>query len=71
MKKGDLTFVHWMDKCDLSTFHANHMVPSTTRRQDIEAVNRPKMITGYNKYMGGVDRMDQISGGSKVGPGRG
>jgi len=63
MKKGDLTFVHWMDKRDvwcLSTFHANQMVPFTTRRQGVEAITRPKMITDYNKYMGGVDRMDQM-----------
>ena len=34
MKRGDLTFVHWMDKRDvfcLSTFHGTHMVPFTTR----------------------------------------
>ena len=42
----------------LSTFHA--MVPFTTRCQDIEAVTHPKMLTDYNKYMGGVDRRDQM-----------
>lgn len=44
MKKGDLTFVHWMDKRDvrcLSTFHGNQMVPYTTRRRDAEDVNQP------------------------------
>ena len=60
--KEDLTFVHWIDKRDvwcLSTFHANQMVPFT-RCQDVEAVTHLKIITDNNKYMGGVDRMDQM-----------
>ena len=59
----ELTFVHWKNKrvvlC-LSTFHSTQMEPIVTRRRDSENVQRPILITDYNKSMGGVDRMDQL-----------
>ena len=61
-KSRELTFVHWKDKRDvfcLSTFHATQMEPIVTRRRQ-EDVERPVIITDYNKYMGGVDLMDQM-----------
>ena len=61
-KCGDLTFVHWKDKRDvfcLSTFHSAKMEPFTTRRRE-EDVQRPVLISDYNRHMGGVDRMDQM-----------
>ena len=60
-KCGELTFVHWKDKRDvfcLSTFHSAQMAPITTRRGEV--VQRPVLITDYNAFMGGVDRMDQM-----------
>ena len=63
MKCDDLTFVHWKDKRDvlcLSTFHGNGMEDFSTRRRGTEEIQRPVLITDYNKNMGGVDRMDQM-----------
>ena len=58
-----LTCVHWMDKRDvfcLSTFHGNGMEDYVTRRRDVPDVQRPVLISDYNKNMGGVDRIDQM-----------
>ena len=60
--KCTLTFVHWKDKRDvlcLSTFHGNSMEDYTTRRRDAEDIQRPSLISEYNKNMGGVDHLDQ------------
>ena len=43
----------------LSTFHSTQMEPMVTRRREVD-VERPVIITDYNKNMGGVDHMDQM-----------
>ena len=62
-KHLSLTYVHWKDKRDvfcLSTFHGNTMSNFTTRRLDTRDIQRPDLVSSYNKYMGGVDHMDQM-----------
>ena len=54
--KSTMTFVHWKDKRDvvcLSTFHGNSMEDYTTRHRDTEDIQRPSLITEYNKNTGG------------------
>jgi len=50
-----MTAVHWKDKRDvyaLSTIHGNAVGD--------DLPHKPEPISGYNKYMGGVDRNDQL-----------
>ena len=48
----------------LSTFHNNETVDKERRSKNatggLEVVKKPKMVEDYNKYMGGVDRNDQM-----------
>ena len=48
----------------LSTFHNNETVDKERRSKNatggLEIVKKPKMVEDYNKYMGGVDRNDQM-----------
>ena len=75
LKKGEITTykdgcvlgLKWMDKCPvavLSTIHDFTMVDKQRRTQSseegVEVIQKPKMIEEYNKYMGGVDKADQL-----------
>lgn len=44
----------------LSTIHANSMVHRPDRRHRNQRQSTPTCISEYNKYMGGVDRTDQL-----------
>ena len=64
---GKLTCLKWQDKRQvtmLSSFHNNEAIEKKrrTRKADggTEMVKKPKMVEDYNKYMGGVDRNDQM-----------
>ena len=64
-QRGKLTAVTWQDKCQvnvLSTLHDPTDMTSVWRKQDRSqtVLNCPTAITMYNKYMGGVDRGDQL-----------
>ena len=61
------TCLRWHDKRVvnmLSTFHNNETVDKERRSKNadggVEVVKKPKMVEEYNKYMGGVDRNDQM-----------
>jgi hypothetical protein len=45
----------------LSTKHGSSL-STTSRRNPItnEIIRKPNVVTNYNKYMGGVDRSDQM-----------
>ena len=63
-RKNELMVLKWKDKKDvhmLSTCH-NSETAETGRveRATGTAVRKPKVIIDYNKYMGGVDRSDQL-----------
>ena len=59
-KRNNTLAVHWKDKRDvlcLSTFHA----PGEQVVQRFSGeVTKPNIICEYNKYMGGVDKLDQF-----------
>lgn len=57
----------WADKRQvsmLSTVHDDSMVTKTWRTRHVqggrEEIRKPSMIEEYNKYMGGVDKSDQL-----------
>ena len=59
-----ITGIKWMDKRPVSLLSTIHD-DSVTRRsrfssRGIEMVQKPVMIQEYNKYMGGVDKADQL-----------
>ena len=61
------TCLRWNDKRIvnmLSTFQNNETVDKERRSKNatgrLEIVKKPKMVEDYNKYMGGVDRNDQM-----------
>ena len=61
------TCLRWHDKRVvkmLSTFHNNETVDkerwSKNADGGVEVVKKPKMVEEYNKYMGGVDRNNQM-----------
>lgn len=65
---GDISFVRWVDRgkkpvAVLSSMHNASkvtVVKRTNREGKKEEVPCPEAISDYNKYMGGVDRMDQM-----------
>ena len=67
-RKGPITAVTWMDNkpvnvvCTLKVVSGEATKPVKRRKKDGEQqdVNCPLMISSYNKYMGGVDRNDQM-----------
>ena len=65
-QRGNLTAVTWQDKRQvnvLSTLHDPTDTASVRRKQkdgSQTVLNCPTAITTYNKYMGGVDRGDQL-----------
>ena len=66
-KDGALTGLKWMDKRQvtmLSTIHDDEMIDKRRRTRlatdGVEVIKKPKIIEEYNKYMGGVDKADQL-----------
>ena len=66
-KMKDCTIIKWMDKRPvtvLTTMHEARLVPQTRRTRHSasgqEVVNKPIAIVDYNKFMGGVDKSDQL-----------
>lgn len=64
---GSMNVVQWHDKrvvSILSTIHDDNTVTVERRSRHVvggrETVEKPEAITEYNKYMGGVDRGDQL-----------
>ena len=64
---GPITGVKWMDKrvvTALSTVHSGGMTSITRRSRrvtgGVETIEKPTMINQYNKFMGGVDKADQL-----------
>ncbi len=75
MKKGDilterdgpLFFLKWKDKRDvtvLTTLHDDTVITKRRRTASVtggfEEISKPTAIEMYNKYMGGVDKLDQL-----------
>ncbi|MEO0688277.1 MAG: hypothetical protein AAFY76_25265, partial [Cyanobacteria bacterium J06649_11] len=57
----NIVAVRWKDKRDvyvLSSIHGNQ-IEEVQRRGEEEPVQKPRMITQYNTFMGGVDKCDQ------------
>ena len=63
-RKGDLMALKWKDKKDvfmLSTKHNNDYAETGKDDQvSGEPIKKPAVVLEYNKYMGGVDRSDQM-----------
>ena len=62
-RSDELMALKFKDKKDvymLSTIHANSMVHRPDRRHRNQRQSTPTCISEYNKYMGGVDRTDQL-----------
>ena len=61
--KDNTLLMAWHDKkivkC-ISTYHNNDF-DTIRRRKSGGLVDRPKLINDYNRYMGGIDLMDQCS----------
>ena len=63
---GPITGVKWMDKravTALSTIHTGEMSTISRSRSvsgGVETIQKPTMIDQYNKFMGGVDKSDQL-----------
>ena len=64
MNKGPLMAMKFLDRKPvtlLSTVHSSKEVPTgKLDRQTGEALTHPEVVQEYNKYMGGVDRADQM-----------
>jgi hypothetical protein len=64
MNNGPLECYKYLDSKPvymLSTKHGSSL-STTSRRNRItnEIIRKPNVVTNYNKYMGGVDRSDQM-----------
>ena len=62
-RSDELLAVKFKDKKDvymLSTIHDDSMVHRADRRHRNQRQTKPTCIADYNKYMGGVDRTDQL-----------
>ena len=64
---GQLVGIKWMDKravTVLSTIHGTSTTPTTRRNRQcsggVETVQTPVMMERYRKFMGGVDKADQL-----------
>jgi hypothetical protein len=70
MKTGPLSAIKYLDSKPvylLSTFDTSENVPTGKRDpRTQESIMKPKVIVQYNKYMGGVDRTDQMVANSKI-----
>lgn len=65
--ENDMVFLKWKDKRDvalLTTVHDSSSVNVSRRSRSApggsEEVSKPHAIDQYNKYMGGVDKLDQL-----------
>ncbi|KAK6182621.1 hypothetical protein SNE40_010263 [Patella caerulea] len=63
-KGDDILAVTWQDTkrvTALSTVHDNSVTPKSVRSkgEGFRVINKPMMISEYNKYMSGVDKLDQ------------
>ena len=62
-RKGRIVVEKWQDKREvlmLSTYHSGKMVDSQKQTRQGERKRKPESIVSYNKFMCGVDRMDQM-----------
>ena len=67
MHTGPLSAIKYLDKKPvylLSTLYTSENVRTRHRAQEI--FHRPKVVVKYDKFMGGVDRSDQMVANSKV-----
>lgn len=64
MHNGAIECVKYLDSKPVYFLTSNHDTnPTSTRRRDFESnepIQKPSVVVQYNKYMGGVDRSDQM-----------
>ena len=65
-RTGHLFFLKWKDKRDVTvvtTLHDDTMITKRRRTSAVaggfEEITKPQAVEMYNKYMGGVDKLDQ------------
>ena len=62
-RKGQVMVCKWKDKRDvsmLSTKHTGRIVTAERNNRQGEEIKKPDAVLEYNKFMGGVDRLDQL-----------
>ena len=62
-RSGKLLAISWHDKRQvsmLSTLHDGSIVQTLKTDRDGNAIWKPNVVLEYNKYMGGVDKLDQM-----------
>jgi len=62
-RRGRVVCLKWKDKRDVLVLFSKHpkrLITLAKRNRQGEEVQKPDIILDYNRYMGGVDRADQL-----------
>jgi len=59
-QKDQINIILWHDKKIVSVISSFHNIPNDLKRKQVVVNDKIEMIKSYDKYMGGVDKVDQM-----------